>query len=96
MPPVDAQLMKNEIVVAQTDRYIALMLENYRKAEADIIAEMERIYARHLSGVDPEGIYNTMIQYNRLGGLLDNVHAQYRKYADIAGKQIPDLSLIHI
>lgn len=92
MPPVDAQLMKNEIVVAKTDRYIALMLENYRKAEADIIAEMERIYARHLSGVDPEGIYNTMIQYNRLGGLLDNVHAQYRKYADIAGKQIPDIA----
>ena len=92
MPPLEAQLMKNEIVVANTDRYIALMLDNYRQAERQIIDEMNRIYAKHLSGVDPEGIYNTMIQYNRLGDLLSRVHDQYRTYAGRAGQQIPEIA----
>jgi SPP1 gp7 family putative phage head morphogenesis protein len=70
----------------EVDPYIQIMLKNYKTAEAAIVQKMKDIYAKYLAGIKPEDWYNTVIQYNRLEGLLTQAQSIYRDYASLANK----------
>ena len=89
----DAQKKAYELAEKQARLMEAGMLANYNRAAKEIIADMEKIYARVLDRkVKPEDYYVTVIRYNRLTQLLDGITKQLNFYAKKAGAQILDLS----
>ncbi len=71
---------------------ITSMLDNYKQARDEIIAEMERIYGKYLSASNPQDYYNIMLQYDRQNKLLFQVTEIYNDYAKVAGKQTMEIS----
>lgn len=78
------QLTIHDTIEAETLAYNKIMLENYAKAERDIIAELEKFYGKYLSiksgQLAPENIYNIVIQSDRLNKLLIEVQGLYNYY----------------
>jgi len=66
-------------------KLVPYIVEQYKLAQRSIDAELKTVYAEILSGVKPEDYYNTMLKYNRLSSLLDNVTRQYIKFSKQAG-----------
>jgi hypothetical protein len=68
---------------------IALIIaDDYLTASKEITAKLQAIYAKYLTGIDPDDYYNTLIQYNRLQNMLKEVSDSYLKYSRKAGKEI--------
>jgi len=87
----DAQLYAFLQSEKEAEPLIRIMLANYNKAQGDIIKELERIYGKYLSTVNPEDYYNIMIQYDRLNKTLLEVQLIYNDYAKQAGNDIEQI-----
>jgi|WetSurMetagenome_2_1015567.scaffolds.fasta_scaffold166473_2 hypothetical protein len=61
-----------------TDFLVDSMLASYHDAEKQINAQLEKIYARILSGVKPEDMYNVMLQKGRLESMLTEIQGIYK------------------
>ena len=66
--------------------YERQIIANYQAAYRDIAARLQKQYLKVLSGVAPENYYNEMLKYNRLNIMLDQITADYYKYASDSGK----------
>lgn len=69
-----------------------LMLEQYNKAQTEIIEQLEKIYGKYLTTADPQDYYNIMIQYDRLNKLLTDVQKTYSYYSAESGNYTQQLS----
>jgi hypothetical protein len=61
-----------------TDSLIESMLTSYQDAEKQINTQLEKVYARILTGVDSADYYNLMLQQGRLENLLTEIQGIYK------------------
>lgn len=73
----------------QTDAQVAALTKEilavYDDARKAILADIQKVYAKVLSGVKSEDYYNTIIKYDRLNKLLAEIDKQYIAYSVKAG-----------
>lgn len=82
-------LTKDEIDVLSKQ-----VLEEYQLAYKEISAELEKQYAKLLSGVKPEDYYNEMMKFNRLEKLQEEIRQMYFSHASKAGNIIENISFV--
>lgn len=79
------QRLGYDLTEKEMRRYETEIIRNYQEAYKTISAQLQREYLR-LSGVAPEDYYNTMLKYNRLNNMLDQIQADYYKFANSSGR----------
>lgn len=67
-----------------TEREIRVLekeiIDIYTQAEREVSRQIADLYANVLAGVKPEDYYNTVIKYDRLKNLLDNIQTNLIRY----------------
>lgn len=76
----------------RSKQFDKIMLMSYNRAQTEIFLEMERIYAKVLSGVKPENYYVTMLNYDRLNKLLKKTSKLFNQYANRAGVTVNEMA----
>jgi hypothetical protein len=79
---------------AQIDAISKQVLEQYKFALDDISGQLEKQYAKLLTGVKPEDYYNEMMKFNRLQKLQDEIAASYKSYSNKAGLLTENASFV--
>jgi hypothetical protein len=64
----------------------AQIAEEYKRALIEIEAQLDKVYSRLLTGVDPKDYYNVLLQFGRLDSLMDKTIKAYNEAAVKAGK----------
>ena len=73
-----------------------LIVEDYLEASRKILRDMQKVYAKYLTGISPDDYYNEMIKYNRLQTMLKDIQTEYLKAAKKAGGKIAKSSELGI
>ena len=79
------QLQAHRQTEAQVARISKQILAVYDGVRKDIVAELEKLYARTLSGVKPADYYNVAIQAERLKKFMKQIDIMYAKASVKAG-----------
>jgi hypothetical protein len=82
-----SQLQAFTLTEKEQQRIWALILKDYTAAYKAIDADLARVYAQVLAGVPKEQYYATMLKYNRLNSLLNQVQEDYTKWSIKAGRK---------
>lgn len=78
------------------ERAAAKIAQRYKKAEEEILKDIQSAYRQHLRGMKPGDHYNIIIKFDRLASLLNDVRANYLLYARAANADIVTSSTIGI
>lgn len=70
------------------------VLQQYQKAYEDISEQLNDVYAKLLSGVNPRDYYNELMKFNRLSKLQSEIKQLYSNYANQAGLIIQNISFV--
>ena len=92
----DGQIKAYNQAEADASKLAKLMMKNYKQAEIEIMAEIEKVYAKYLATENPADYYNIMIKFDRLNNLLKQTQEIYLQYANKAGVEIEQISSIGI
>lgn len=57
------------------------IIATYKAAREDITAQIEKQYAKYLTSIGTDDVYNEMLKYNRLQNLLSDVTTAYNAYS---------------
>jgi len=82
------------MVQSEIDALSKQVLEQYEIAYKQISLELEKVYGKLLSGVDPIDYYNTLMKFNRLQKLQDEVKSLYNTYSNKAGLITENISFV--
>lgn len=81
-----------ELAQSLTEKEMAALwrtvLQTYRDVNKKINDDIAKVYAKYLTGNNPEDYYNIMIQYDRLGRLNQQIIDEYTKASKLAGVTI--------
>ena len=68
------------------------ILDAYNDARKVILADIQGIYAKVLTGIKPDDYYNTIIKFDRLNKLLAEIDKQYIAHSVKAGRMTAEAS----
>lgn len=86
----EAQNQAFSSVAASAEAQIMAMLANYRKAQAGVLDNVNRMYAT-LAGVKPENWYLESLRGDKLETLKREIDENYRQYSTLADAQMEAL-----
>jgi uncharacterized protein GlcG (DUF336 family)/polyhydroxyalkanoate synthesis regulator phasin len=86
------QQAADEDVDKQVRRFNRELTRHYATARDEIQAELERLYARVLDGVEPDRYYAVAVKYDRLTKLQQQVRDAYLRAARRAGESVRQAS----
>ena len=92
----DFQLQGYLNTESEVKRIARVMAADYLAAAQAVKKEMRSYYAKYLSGVSPDDYYDTLLQYNRLNNMLDEIERLYMDAAKKAGGDIAAASELAI
>lgn len=88
------QSQGEKLTEREINRLEIQILKQYDLAYNAISEELQKQYAKLLSGVPPEDYYNEMMKFNRLAKLQEEVKKLYTEYSKQAGRITENISFV--
>lgn len=73
---------------SETKKLTQQVIDNYRRSIIYINKELKDVYAKFLTGINPDNYYDEMLKRKRLEGLLKRIQIEYSKYSQSVGQVI--------